>query len=263
MRMEPWWECIRNFRRASFFDMALRTTLTSLLWGEVGITIIFYHWHVLLCATWTPTTQGYVRLTEENINNCYNSTLNIIGLVFNTTYKSLKLWTKKHLNTWCWNQIFEKEARQDPLLSSVIEMFSELKSLQYWTCCALPKWKNTIPWVLFEGSVCQDLLCLQTGKQTAIQKSEYQTFLNNPTEFRMWAKTQRPETRTAIFSRSLPSQALPSVVVMKPISHSQRKPPGTFRQWPFSHRLPFSAHSSLSAVITYIAGKHKMHSRIF
>lgn len=46
----------------------------------------------------------------------------------------------------------------------------------------------------------------------------------------------------------LPSQALPSAVGMKPMSQSQRKPPGMFRQWPFSHRLLFSAHSSLSAV---------------
>lgn len=44
---------------------------------------------------------------------------------------------------------------------------------------------------------------------------------------------------------------------MKPMSQSQRKPPGMFRQWPFSHRLLFSAHSSLSAVA--ITNTHRLY----
>lgn len=60
---------------------------------------------------------------------------------------------------------------------------------------------------------------------------------------------------------ALPSQALPSGVGMKPMSHSQRKPPGRFRQWPLSHRLPFSAHSSLSVNgdETHTFCKHTIH----
>ncbi len=45
----------------------------------------------------------------------------------------------------------------------------------------------------------------------------------------------------------LPWQALLSSVGVKPISHSQRYPPGAFKHWPFSHRFTLSAHSSMSA----------------
>lgn len=44
----------------------------------------------------------------------------------------------------------------------------------------------------------------------------------------------------------LPWQDLLSEAGVKPISHSQRYPPGIFRHCPFSHRLIFSAHSSMS-----------------
>lgn len=43
-----------------------------------------------------------------------------------------------------------------------------------------------------------------------------------------------------------PWQACWSSVGLKPISHSQRYPPGALRHCPFSQRSTFSAHSSLS-----------------
>lgn len=43
-----------------------------------------------------------------------------------------------------------------------------------------------------------------------------------------------------------PWQARWSSVGLKPISHSQRYPPGALRHCPFSQRSTFSAHSSLS-----------------
>lgn len=51
-----------------------------------------------------------------------------------------------------------------------------------------------------------------------------------------------------------PWQALLSSVGVKPISHSQRYPPGAFRHWPFSHRFTLSAHSSMSATEQPSAG---------
>jgi hypothetical protein len=61
-----------------------------------------------------------------------------------------------------------------------------------------------------------------------------------------------------------PWQDLLSEAGVKPISHSQRYAPGTFRHWPFSQRFTFSAHSSTSVEeVNYISIKFQVSWHIF
>lgn len=172
--------------------------------------------------------------------------------------------TISHYKTWHWNAKKGKLKREQGEIHCCCQSLSN-----FVTTKSTSHEKNTISRVPFEGSICLDQLFLQTGKQTTIQSNTRPFWIIQHNfgcghQFRGLEPGQ--SGRAALCCVALPSQALPSGVGMKPMSHSQRKPPGRFKQWPLSHRLLFSAHSSLSVVVithTRTVRKHAMHSCVF